>query len=142
MVNLVYELPHELPNELRHRILGNKEILGKCQIWVQTSAQSPFQKLNFGNSIQKTLKSRYQTFIVLPSFTGFLYFVPSFLSRIVWANKILVLIRPSPLQISIFWHFIYHQSIYSNFKVNIKQVSCVKLTNLMVLCEQYFLHLV
>ena len=138
IVTLVYELPHEL----RLRILGNKEILGKCQIWVQTSAQSPFQKLNFGNSIQKTLKSRYQTFLVLSSFTGFLYFVPNFLSTIVWANKILVLIRHSPLQISIFWHYINHQSIYSTFKVNIKQVSCVKLTILMVLCEQYFLHLV
>ena len=28
-VNLVYALPHELPNDLRLKILGNKEILGK-----------------------------------------------------------------------------------------------------------------
>ena len=34
--NLVYELPHELPNEVRLRILGNKEILGISQIWVKT----------------------------------------------------------------------------------------------------------
>ena len=34
--NLVYELPHELPNDLRLRILGNKEILGKSQNWVET----------------------------------------------------------------------------------------------------------
>ena len=34
--NLVYELPHELPNDLRLRILGNKEILGKSQILVET----------------------------------------------------------------------------------------------------------
>ena len=27
----VYELPHELPNNLRLRILGNKEKLGKSQ---------------------------------------------------------------------------------------------------------------
>ena len=27
----VYELPHELPNDLRLRILGNKEKLGKSQ---------------------------------------------------------------------------------------------------------------
>ena len=33
------------------------------------SAQSPFRKLNFGNSSQKTCKSKYQTFIVLSSFT-------------------------------------------------------------------------
>ena len=29
IANLVYKLPHELPNELRVRILGNKEMLGK-----------------------------------------------------------------------------------------------------------------
>ena len=28
--NGIYELPHELPNELRLSILGNKEILRKC----------------------------------------------------------------------------------------------------------------
>ena len=33
IANLVYELPHELPNDLRLRILGNKEILGKSQTW-------------------------------------------------------------------------------------------------------------
>ena len=36
IANLVYKLPHELPNELRLRILGNKEMLGKSQIWVET----------------------------------------------------------------------------------------------------------
>ena len=30
--NLVNELPHELPNGLRPRTLGNKEILGKPEI--------------------------------------------------------------------------------------------------------------
>ena len=29
---LVYELPHELPTDLRLRNLGNKQILGKSQI--------------------------------------------------------------------------------------------------------------
>ena len=85
VANLVYELPHELPNDLRLRILGNKEILGKSQILVeiQPSAQSPFHKLNFGNSSQKTHKSRYQTFLFLSSFTGFLCFVPDLLPMIV-----------------------------------------------------------
>ena len=36
IANLVYELPHELPNDLRLWILGNKEILGISQIWVET----------------------------------------------------------------------------------------------------------
>ena len=58
-------------------------MLGKSQIWVETSAQSPLQKLRFGSSSQKTRKSRYQTFLVLSSFTGFLYFVPNILPRIV-----------------------------------------------------------
>ena len=51
--------------------------------WRQPSAQSSFQKLNFGNSSEKTRKSKYQTFLVLSSFTGFLYFVSNILSRIV-----------------------------------------------------------
>ena len=64
-----------MTNDVRLRILDNKEILEKSKIWVETlsSAQSPFQKLNFGNSSQKTRKSRYQTFLVLSSYTGFLY---------------------------------------------------------------------
>ena len=139
MANLVYELPHELQSDLR---LGNKEILGKPQIWVQPSTQSPFQKLNFGNSSQKVRKSWYQTFLFLSSFTGFLYFVPNILPRIVWANKVLVLARPNLFQTLIFWHFVYYESISPIFTENIKKVSCVKILNLMVLCKQYFAYLV
>ena len=52
IANLVYELPHKLPNDLRLMILENKEILGKTQIQVETqpSAQSLFQKLKSSNS--------------------------------------------------------------------------------------------
>ena len=89
MANLLYEWPHELPNDLRLRILGNKKILGKSKILVETqpSAQSSFQKLNFGNSSEKTRKNRYQTFLVLSSFTRFLYFAPNILSRIFLSNQ-------------------------------------------------------
>ena len=73
-------MPHELPNDLRLKIIGNKEILGKSQIWVETLA-------NFGNSNQKTCKSRYQTFLFLSSFTGLLYFIPNIFSRIVAYNR-------------------------------------------------------
>ena len=52
----------------------------------QSSAQFPFQKSSFGSNSQKTRKSRYQTFLVLSSFTGFLYFVPNILPRIVVKN--------------------------------------------------------
>ena len=92
---LVYDLPHEFPNDLRLWILGNKAILGKSQIWVQTqpSVKSPFQKLNFGNGSQKTRKSRYQTFLFLSSFTGFLNFVPNILPRIVVLKKVLNVLK-------------------------------------------------
>ena len=79
IANLVYDLPHELPNDFGLRILGNEEMLGKSQIWVgRHSAQSPLQKLNFSNSSQKTCKSRYETFLAPPSLTGFFYFVLNF----------------------------------------------------------------
>ena len=83
--NLVYELPHELPNDLRLRVLVNKKILGKSQIWVETqpSTPSPSQKSKLWQQQSKTRESRYQTFLVLLSFTRFLYFVPNILSRIV-----------------------------------------------------------
>ena len=80
------------------RITGNKEILGKSQTWVETSAQSPFQKSNFGNNSQKTCKSRYQNFLVLSSCTWFLYFVPNILSRNVETETLL-----SDLAV-IFWY--------------------------------------
>ena len=38
----------------------------------------------------------------------------------------------------IFWHFVYYQSISPIFKENVKQVSCVKIPNLTVLCKQCF----
>ena len=81
---MVDGLPRELPNDLRLRILGNYEILEKCQIWVemQPSAQSSFEKLNVDNTCQKTGKIRYYIFEILPNFTVSLYFVPNILSRI------------------------------------------------------------
>ena len=55
------------------------------QIWVETqrSAQSAFKKSNFGNSNQKACKRRYQNFLTLSNFTGFLYVFLKILSRIV-----------------------------------------------------------
>ena len=104
----------------------------------QPSSQSLFQKLHFDSNSQKTRKSRYQTFLVLSSFTGFLYFVPNILPSIVSANKFLVLIRPTLLQNLIFWHFVCCQSISPNFKQSVRQVSHVKISSLTVLCKQYF----
>ena len=36
ITNLVYELSHELPNNLRFKTSGNLEILEKSQIWLET----------------------------------------------------------------------------------------------------------
>ena len=77
IANLVYKLPHELPNDLRLRILGNKEISVKSQSYVDTqpSAQTPFQKLNVGNSSPKINTKVYKfvsKFLDLSSFTRLL----------------------------------------------------------------------
>ena len=91
ITNLVYELSHGLPNNLRLRIIGNQKILEKSQVWLETKpkAQSPFQKSNSFNSSQKEQKNRYQSFLVLSNFTGFVYSVPNITSRIVGWNKTL-----------------------------------------------------
>ena len=83
IANLVYDFPHKLPNDLRLTILGNKKILKKSQIWVETqpSTQSPFQNLDFASRSQKTRKSIYRTVLGLSSFTGFIYFLPNILPR-------------------------------------------------------------
>ena len=49
----------------------------------QSSAQSPFQKLNVDNSCQKTRKTRHYIFETLSNFTVFLYFVSNILVTIV-----------------------------------------------------------
>ena len=77
IANLVYKLPHELPNDLRLRILGNKKISVKSQSCVDTqpSAQTPFQKLNVGNSSPKINIKVYKfvsKFLDLSSFTRLL----------------------------------------------------------------------
>ena len=135
IANLVYKLPHESPNDLRLRILRNKEVLGQSQIWVETSPWAvSLLEIKLGNNSQKLRKSRYQTFLFLSSFPGFLYFVPNILPKIVWPNKVLFLTRLSLLQTLIFWHFVYYQRISTIIKENIKQVSWVKPLTLMVLC--------
>ena len=50
--NLVYKLPHELPNDLRLRFLESQSILGKYQILMDTQAraQPQFKNLDFANS--------------------------------------------------------------------------------------------
>ena len=89
--NMVYELPPELPNDLR-----NQEILKKSQIWVDNSLVSSLplrtqtvflQELRLCQSQLKKITKKYQIFLFLSSFTGLLYFVSNILSRIVVIKK-------------------------------------------------------
>ena len=91
------ELPHELPNDWRLRVVRNEEILENYQILVETqpSVQSPFQKLNVDNSCQKTRKIRYYIFEVLSNFTVFFYFLPNILVMIAEASVTGILTRVS-----------------------------------------------
>ena len=78
----VYDLSHELPNDLRLRILGNKKISGNClnSIEWQHSSQSPCQNQRFVNTRRKLLKNRNWTFLVVHYFTWKLELV----SDILW----------------------------------------------------------
>lgn len=75
IINLVYELPHQLLNDLRLESLGNQELIENFQIWVETyrSAQSPFQKVTFGNINQKARKSSIKVFQSYPILLDFLF---------------------------------------------------------------------
>ena len=61
-INFVYELLYESPNDLRLRIIGNQEILGNSQRWLEAepSAHSLFQK--------QLRRNRNQSILVLSIF--------------------------------------------------------------------------
>ena len=133
---------HELPNDLRRRNLGCQEIKKYQENlksgWSHRPAPNPpAQNIPPGSSSQKTRKSRYQTPLAPPSFTGSLYPAPNTPPRTVRANKYVVLTRPSLPQRLIFWHFVYCQSTSSIFMENIKQANCVKNPDITTSCKQY-----
>ena len=55
-----HEMNHELPNDLRLRMLGNYEICGKCLNFIKwvPSVQSPHQNESFVNTSKNLLKNR------------------------------------------------------------------------------------
>ena len=57
--HVIYELPHELQNDLRLRILGNKKILRTSHVFTELylSAQSSSQNENFVNTSKKPFKN-------------------------------------------------------------------------------------
>ena len=50
-------LSQKLPNNLRLKTLGNKEISGKSQNWVQTFSPVSLQEIKISNSAKKWIKS-------------------------------------------------------------------------------------
>ena len=67
----IYELPQELPNDLRLRILGNWETSRKPQNFIKllSSAESSSENEDFINTSEKLLKNRNRTFPVVRCFT-------------------------------------------------------------------------
>ena len=63
-----------------------------------TYTLSLFQKLNFGKDSQMVPKSKYQNFLVLSNFTGFLQYVWDVMFGTPWANKNLLINQFSRLQ--------------------------------------------
>ena len=56
----IYELPHEFPNDVRPMIVGNYEMSGKSQSFIELlpSAQSSSQNKNFANTSKKLQRKR------------------------------------------------------------------------------------
>ena len=96
----IYELRHELPNDLTPRILINWEILGKCLNFTEwwPSAQSCSQSENFINTSRKLLGNKNETFPVVHYFTWKLELVSDFLWVIFSGTFFFVLTCPRPLQ--------------------------------------------
>ena len=53
------ELLHELPNNVRHKMLGNQEMLRRSQIFIELwpSSQSSSENENFVNTCKKLFKN-------------------------------------------------------------------------------------
>ena len=88
--------------------------------------------------VKKHAKAYVTLFFSSPILLDFSALVKCF----IWdclSKQNLIITRPSLLQT--FWHFVYHQSISPILTENIRQVSWVKLLNLVVLCKQYFAYL-
>ena len=63
-----------LSNYLRLWILGDADIMGKTQKWVEPepTIQSPYQKKLFGTSVKKLNKNKYQSFSSFPGLLNYL----------------------------------------------------------------------
>ena len=86
MTNLVSELPHKLPIDLRLRISKKLENIRKISNFGEDSLlfSLPSRNKTLALAVKKYAKADVKSFLVLSDFTQFLYFVPNILSRIVY----------------------------------------------------------
>ena len=72
MISSIANLVYELPNDLRVTILGNKEILGKSQIWVETEPSAhPSRNKTLAKAVKKHAKVDIQLFLPYPILLDF-----------------------------------------------------------------------
>ena len=73
ITHIVYQLPHELLNDLRLRILKNKEIFKKKwkSVQIEPSAQSFIQKLDFCKAVKNYAEAAIKIFRSCPIFLDF-----------------------------------------------------------------------
>ena len=144
IANLVYKLPHELLNDLRLRILGNKEISVKSQSCVDTqpSVQSPFQKLNVVNGSPKINIKVYKCvskFLDLSSFTRLLKRIRN--SSFTRGNRFWSQLRPVSLKLCCFFSVCISSKPLSKFYGKQKESQLLQTSNLIVRSKQYFAYL-
>ena len=96
--NIVYEFPHKLPTDVKLRKLGNIRFLPKNKTLVK---------------YRKNTEKITSKVLVLSNFACFLLFFPNTLSKVLYINKILFIIRPGLLKLEYF-------SMFYNFKVFLK----------------------
>ena len=128
LTNLVHEMPHELLNDIRLRILGNQGIFEKFQMRVKSkpSAKSSIPKLNVDKSCQKTRKIRYYSFEVLPNFTVLIYFTVQYFGQDCLRKQISGRNLGQSHLHQNFWLFHGTSKHLSNHDVNKNEVSSVK----------------
>ena len=88
--SLVYGFSHELPNNLRLRILGNKEILGKSLIWFE-KGQVSLPEIKLWNSNQKSRHNQISKFSSPVKFYWISLFCFNYFVQDILSKKILAL---------------------------------------------------
>ena len=91
--NIVYDLPHKLPQDLKLKILGNQETLQKYQKnvkigWRQSLVpRKSSRNKSICNSSQKLRKIRYQSFLLLFQLLTILYSIVGIFENSVAISK-------------------------------------------------------